>query len=211
MISAAATTEREKSQMDMQRYVPHFFRPARSSSSTAVGTTVQASSGGPIPRSAAKRFAVNADHLSKAFFAQDQLCESPKAKVDPIQTMLITPLQHNWDNLDDCPHPRPRALTPCNGRSSRQPSPCWPPSCSAVAPAARATDADLRRPAVAGARGANPARGGRHPAGDLGHHARLPAGGRGFTNLPGALPDRALPRAVRNLPLRPARGARPWS
>ena len=43
-IALPTPDEREKSQMYIQRYIAHFPRPARSSSSTAAGTTAPASS-----------------------------------------------------------------------------------------------------------------------------------------------------------------------
>ena len=45
VIALPAPTEREKSQMYVQRYMRHLPPPARSSSSTAAGTTAPASSG----------------------------------------------------------------------------------------------------------------------------------------------------------------------
>ena len=45
VVALPAPTEREKSQMYIQRYIPHFRRRAKSSSSTAVGTTAPGSSG----------------------------------------------------------------------------------------------------------------------------------------------------------------------
>ena len=45
VVALPAPTEREKSQMYIQRYLPHLPAPARSCSSTAAGTTAPASSG----------------------------------------------------------------------------------------------------------------------------------------------------------------------
>lgn len=45
VVALPAPTEREQSQWYFQRYVPHLPTGARSSSSTAAGTTAQASSG----------------------------------------------------------------------------------------------------------------------------------------------------------------------
>ncbi len=45
VVALAAPTERERSQMYVQRYMAHFPAAARSSSSTAAGTTAPASSG----------------------------------------------------------------------------------------------------------------------------------------------------------------------
>src|SRR5690349_18471497 len=42
VVALPAPTEREKSQMYVQRYIPHFPRRAKSSSSTAAGTTALA-------------------------------------------------------------------------------------------------------------------------------------------------------------------------